>query len=339
MPGSSWYLNRVALAEIPAEGSPIVWSAPTPAKVVRTTRLSTRTDTATVSPGGRAFFVADRVGRNARRLEVADFDGHLVDVAGTAAAFVDDERLLVLRPGADPEADDLLVEVRPFHGPEPVWTKPVGDVDIHNAAIHVDRDTGTVFIVAGSEADQAPATLRTTLAPETPVDASPLGHRQRTTRSRLAFPPGLGRNVGGAKDGADDRAGVADAGRRSAPRLTDASAHLHRSPGWQRADSGASRRASRFCCSSMRAKGASRASLGRFAAAGGGKMLGPSSMAILYGGELHVLDLKARRGTRLKLPENKNGELTYLVDGALATLARPWQGNDATLIVYEDTKE
>ena len=68
-------------------------------------------------------------------------------------------------------------------------------------------------------------------------------------------------------------------------------------------------------------------------------MLGPSSMAILNGSELHVLDLKARRGTRLKLPENKNGELTYLVDGGLATLARQWQGSDATLVVYENTKE
>jgi tetratricopeptide (TPR) repeat protein len=337
-PGSGWYLNRVALAEIPAAGAPMVLSELSPAKIVRSARLSTRSDTVTVSPGGRAFFVADRVGPRSRRLEVSDFDGHLVAVAGTAAAFVDDERLLVLRPGAEPDADDVLVELRPFHGPEPVWTKPVGDIDIHDAAIHVDRDTGAVFIVAGSEKDDAPATLRTTLAPDTPVDASPLGRRYKDSTLAVALPTNgwggmlVARTTGWTTDlvwrtPGNDRRLVS---RMRAPSCTD-------SPAGSALIWCFAPRVPVLLLIDARDGSVTRVP-GEVRGGWGGKMLGPSTMAILHGGELHVLDLAARRGTRLKLPENKDADLTYLADGALAILARSWQGSDATLTVYANTK-
>ncbi len=122
--GSSWYLNRFVLADVAAaQGPAVTWAAPIPAKVAREVHFSGPGGEPAVSPGGRAFFIKNAVRRAARDggtsgpeslLRVGDFDGHLVEIAGTAGAFIDDQRLLVLRRGLGPRGASQLVEVRPF---------------------------------------------------------------------------------------------------------------------------------------------------------------------------------------------------------------------------------
>ena len=69
------------------------------------------------------------------------------------------------------------------------------------------------------------------------------------------------------------------------------------------------------------------------------ELLTPSQLAILNGDELEILDLEARRGVRLTLPE-RNGHYLHLAKGAVATLQRPdSRGTAGTIVVYQNPLE
>ena len=342
--GSELYLNRVALADVPVDGLPVTWQEPVPAKAVRSAQFTAAGVGLTVSPGGRAFFVASheaklpssRKGRSV--LHVGDFDGHVVEVVGTAGAFIDDDRLLVLRPGTSRKDADQLAEVRPFKGPEPTWIKELDDADFSYGEIRFHRATGTVFVM-GSGSNGPPEVFRTTVDPEAPVTADLIRHQDGDEFFAATLPLGgpgsllVGRGKGFARDliwrspGEERRLGA----RWSFPDCvaTPAGAEIiwcftHSSPILYRVNA--------------RAPHLARVP-GEIEAGWQHELLAPSRLAILNGDELEVLDLEARRGARLTLPE-RNGHHLQLAKGALATLERPdSRGPAGTVVVYQNPLE
>jgi len=346
VPGSSWYLNHVALADVPEVGPRLTIADPTPARVVRSAHIGTRGDAPLVSPGGRAFVLQDFKARgwlpdaNPARpvLHAGDFDGHIVEVDGTAAAFVDDERLIVLRPRADPKAEDQIVEVRPFAGGEPVWTKSIAGADVRAMSLRIDGDAGKVFIVAnGSLRDGAPLFWQTTAAPESTVEAGPL--RQHDNDFVVVAAPGV-----------PDGGGALVA---RAQRFNSSGQLFWRTAEGQRLLAAQRLRldcvdpfpgAAQIWCLTREAPilmeiAVAEPRMTRVPGEIRGwepKMIGKSTMAMLVDNQLQVLDLEARHGARLTLPEaSSRASLHHLASGGLAAVERAVRGGDATLTVYE----
>jgi hypothetical protein len=345
VPGSRWYLDHVALAGVPEQGPAPAFAAATAAKVVRTARLTARGHAPALSPGGRAFlleeFEAHLAAGDKRKsrfvLHVGDFDGHVVDVEAMTGAFIDDERLIIVRPRAKPDGVGTLAEVRPFRGPEPVWTKPMPDVDASAIRIRVDRSSGEIFFVpTGGGHDDAPLGWRTTAEPDTKIEPSRL--RQRAGDHFVAVVPGA--------DGGD--AALVSRGDFWSGEL------LWRTPRGERRLISQRLRvecadplpgASQLWCFTTQVPillridvdGPRVTRVPGEIARGQPKMLGPTTLASCRGEEIEVLDLKAWRGARLTLPEAAQRGMPELVEGGLATIDRGHRGDDParTLRVYE----
>jgi hypothetical protein len=68
--------------------------------------------------------------------------------------------------------------------------------------------------------------------------------------------------------------------------------------------------------------------------------LGPSRVALLQDQEIMVVDLEARRGARLTLPEADDDLYLDLVgDGGLGTVARRAASKDVKLVVYDQPSD
>ena len=132
-----------------------------------------------VSPGGGAFFVnrerAPRDRSTRALLHVGDFNNRLVDVEGIDGAFIDDERLVVIRRGCGPMLTDELVEVRPFAGGAVTWSKPMPRLNGF-ATVLVAR-TGDVYVWERYPDEGSAAVFHTTIDPMTSVRPVSVSHR------------------------------------------------------------------------------------------------------------------------------------------------------------------
>jgi hypothetical protein len=214
-----------------------------------------------------------------------------------------------------------------------VWTKDLADVGVHDAALSVDRGTGTIFI-RGDVEGESPIVFRTTFGADTPIVAHPLRHHERDRALAIplsaddwsGFLVARGSGVASAvwwRDRDEERrlaAGLSSLDCIDPPpgtpllwcvtsglpillRIDATAPRLERIPGeippnWKP------------------------------------MMLGPSLIAMLSGNELDVLDMNERRGFRLTLPESTGYRDRELARGGLATLTRTGRGPEGTFTVY-----
>jgi hypothetical protein len=137
---SDWRLERFVLADVPPTGASISWGAPRPAVVLGARQLAKAGFSPAISPGGKAFSL-----KLETAVQVGDFGDRLVELEARAAAFLDDERLLVVR-AAGVGAGEVLAEVRPFASPAAVWTKELPRAAAGVTSLAFDREGGTVFV-------------------------------------------------------------------------------------------------------------------------------------------------------------------------------------------------
>jgi tetratricopeptide (TPR) repeat protein len=159
--GSDWWLEHRALADVPATGSPIAWSAPQTAIALRTRKLSTEASSAVISPGGLAFALPlPRTGA----YQVGDFGDRLVEIRARTVAFVDDETIVADCPGS---AVSKLCGRRPFASDAPLWMKAAPPGTYGLSALSYDRASRSIYVVAWT-GDGAPSTFRTSPDAEAP---------------------------------------------------------------------------------------------------------------------------------------------------------------------------
>ena len=141
----------------------------------------TRCSSARCSPQGGA---RSSRGSSTRRLakkprfgiRVRDFEGHVVELDGAAAAFVDDQRMLIVRAGPEAEHGIELSEVHPFSSPTPRWSRRIpSSTRVHRsgAGRTTDRAHGIGRARRGRPSSSAPVSAATRLC--------------RSRRSRLAI--------------------------------------------------------------------------------------------------------------------------------------------------------
>jgi tetratricopeptide (TPR) repeat protein len=158
-------------AHLPAPG-PALAENHAPATVARSHTAVVPGWRPTLSPAGKAYFswylgevsVTDPSWAHGT-IRVGDLDGHAFDVAGKAAAFVSDDRLVVARaPGFAPVNE--LVEIHPRQGPAPLWKKAIPAIQVEQ--LGVDGSTGEIFVVGSGGAGNA-LVLRTAATAGGPV--------------------------------------------------------------------------------------------------------------------------------------------------------------------------
>jgi len=332
---SDWYLNRVALADTHPEGASITWSQPVPARVLRSRTIAMNGRDVTLSPGGTTFFV--RHGgwlAQGRGLAVADFETRLVEVAGTTGAFLDDDRLLVFR-GGDAKTYPVLAEVRFSAGPKPVWTKPFPVKPVYPTAIEIDRDTGRVYVLIGDPGIGESPVFQTVADASTPIEPIEAPRPGPDDLLGHSFRAGAWEGIFVVKGGRD----FADVWWRTAAgerRLGAAVPDLH-CPSHPLGD------LTLWCLApdvpilfkvDGKAGTVSRVP-GELPYAWSKSMLGQSRLAVLGPDEIGIIDLDARRGTRLTLPETDDKVPSRLAHGGLATLA-DGRSETTTVVVYAE---
>ena len=95
--------------KIPVDGAAVVWGVPRPATPLRVARFPVTDrgdDDLVLSPGGHAFFMPFFDGASSGKrhggIRVRDFEGHVVELDGFAATFVDDQRMLLVAAAPAP---------------------------------------------------------------------------------------------------------------------------------------------------------------------------------------------------------------------------------------------
>jgi tetratricopeptide (TPR) repeat protein len=332
---SDWYVNHVALARTTPDGAAIAWADPVPARVLRTRTLTARGHTATLSPGATAFFVR-RSGWHGLSggLTVADFADRAFEVPGDEGAFIDDDRLLVVRKGAGKSKDALLVELRLSRGADPVWTKPLPNVDPSDITIEIDRAADRVYLLNDDTYGDQARVFRTTAEATTPIEwVETPAYRTQILLGHCFGPAGWrGSFVTRTQQQATD---IWWLHATSETRVGPAVRHLDcpRAPFGDLV----------LWCLVREVP-----ILFKLDATGGTVtrvpdelpynwsrvMLARSRLAILGHAEIGVVDLNARRGTRLRLPDTEDRSPYSLAEGGLATLAHDKQ--QATLVVYAE---
>jgi tetratricopeptide (TPR) repeat protein len=182
--GSDFYLDHHVLAGIAATGAPLTWREQ-PATILRSRTITAGGEQAILSPSGRAFALLDEPDEDERStvIHVADFGSRTADVEGTAAAFLDDDRLLVVRPRDAASRDDddesdadrpgaELVEVRPFDGSTRVWSKALPKMRPYGVTLAIDRSSGAI-LVSGHTTPRRGLALRTTAERDAPLEEIP----------------------------------------------------------------------------------------------------------------------------------------------------------------------
>ena len=166
-------LRQPHFDNIPVDGSPVVWGAPRPATVLRTARYpgDKMSFSPVLAPGGRAFFtrfVDVKLAKEPRfGIRVRDFEAHVVDLDGTAAAFVDEQRILLVRNGTRAERGIELSEVRPFSSTTPLWSRRISAVD--NASVEVEPDGQTIALTGSEAATWRTVVVRTGFGRDAPL--------------------------------------------------------------------------------------------------------------------------------------------------------------------------
>ena len=175
------------LRQIPVDGAAVTWSAPRPASVARTAHFpaSDFLTPVVLSPGGRAFFtrffseegLEEGQGKKPRRgIRIRDFEGHLVETDAFVATFVDDERMLLVRP-ATPERTGLeLSEVRPFSSLAPLWSRRIPELD--KASVEVEPGGQTIVLTGGARGKDAEIMIRMGFGSDAPRRIVPIQSQQ-----------------------------------------------------------------------------------------------------------------------------------------------------------------
>jgi tetratricopeptide (TPR) repeat protein len=363
---------------IPVDGAPIVWSAPRPAAVLRTAHYpgDKMFFSPVLAPGGRAFFsqfVDTAVAKKPRfGIRVRDFEGHVVELDGTAAAFVDDQRMLLVRR---PNQNGIeLCEVRPFSSTAPVWTRRLPSFT--DASVSVES-TGEPIVLSGPAlGTEKPLIVRTDFGPDARLHFVPSSSRASDADLEVGF--FLTTDGQGGSVVSRQRDGSAKASSGGSPfvpseRRDDESSDLEL---WALRPEGETLLAAHLphpeCLKPtvglpvlwcpvgwgdnralLKIDGAA-GRVSRIAGAlpkwGRAAMIAPSKLVVVSYGQsgatdrLGVLDLDTRRGTWLTLPAgdsaggtSENGTSLARaepVQGGLATVVNEGEGRDATLTVY-----
>jgi tetratricopeptide (TPR) repeat protein len=332
--GSDWYVNRV-LARSAPEGAPIAWSDPVPARVLRSRTLKAHGHTATLSPGATAFFLKRGWYELSGHITVADFADRAFDVPGDTGAFIDDDRLLVVRSGDAKAEATMLVEVRLSGGPTPVWTKMMQKLDLSEITIEIDRAADQIYVFNALADDDQPQVFRTTTRAGTaiePVEMARLdryellGHHFRSggwEGSFVAKSRGHMTNIWWLSPAGETLIGPGVRNLDCPPRPfgdLELWCLAREVPLVFELDAG--RRIVRRFPDELPYDW-SRAMLER------------SRLAVLGHEEIGVIDLPARRGTRLRLPQPPGRQPHSLAEGGLATLADEGD-RGSTLVVYAE---
>jgi hypothetical protein len=360
------------LDHLPVDGEAVVWSEPRPATVVRKVRfpMSTAEYQTVLSPGGRAFFtrsIDPGVGSEQQlRIRVRDFEGHVIDLAGSSAAFVDDQRLLVVGPGTRAESGIVLSEVQPFSSETPLWSRRISA--LRHAAVAVEPDGVTITLTGSQPETSNGIVVRTGFGGDAPLRITAIPSRQLDADATVGFfftPEG---GAGGVVT--RQRAPRADAADAASQFVAnddrdDESNDLEL---WALRPTGETLLAAHLPDPDCLAPTGGRPVLWCVAGWGDGRtllkvdpvagrvsrivdalpksrraaMIAPSKLAVVSGHRMGIVDLETHRGTWLILPED-SGEIseggTYRsraepVEGGLATMTEAGEGKDATLTVY-----
>jgi tetratricopeptide (TPR) repeat protein len=318
---SDWYLNHIVLAATRSEGAPIVWSKPVPARVLRSRTIAVRGRGATLSPGGSAFFVTAGGWLGTGELTLADFENRHFSVTATTAAFLDEDRLLVLRNRENKKVPATLAEVRLSGGPTPVWSKALPELNVSATTIEIDRRTGHVYLLNNHPDDDQALVFRTTADGATPIEPIQAPHPGADRLLAHSFGPAgwTGIFVAKANHGAVDvwwRDGMRDnrlgtgVRRLNCPHLPLGNLVL-----WCLApDLPILFKVDGILGAVTRVPGELPYDRSK-------TMLGSSRLVVHGRDEIGVIDLDTRRGVRLSLPETDSRADIELVRGGLATLA------------------
>jgi hypothetical protein len=331
-----------------------------------------------LAPGGRAFFtkfVDVAVGKKPRfGIRVRDFEGHVVELDGNEAAFVDDQRMLLVRQGTRTGNGIELSEVRPFSSPAPVWSRRISELDI--ASIDLEPD-GQTITLTGTERDAwKTVVIRTGFGREAPLRVATIPSRHRDADQGVGFfftPDGEAGSVVSR-----EHAAHAAASGGGSPFVTNdqRSEEANDLEIWALGPTGETLLAAHlpdpdclaprvghpvFWCpvgwgenrALLKVDGAA-GRVSRIAGAlpkwGSAAMIAPSKLVVVSHGQsgvtdrLGVLDLETRHGTWLTLPASEaaggtseNGTSLARaepVQGGLATVVNAGEGRDVTLTVY-----
>jgi tetratricopeptide (TPR) repeat protein len=180
---------------VPFDGAAVTWGAPRPATVLRAARFPTSKIDAdpVLSPGGRAFFTRFVEGASPKKsrfgIRVRDFEGHVVDLPGFSATFVDDERVLLLAytAGTDPAIE--LSEVRPFSSPTPLWSRQISELG--DASVEVEPDGQTIALTGSAPRSWKGVVVRTGFGRDAPlrVEVIPSRHLDADRDVGFFLPP------------------------------------------------------------------------------------------------------------------------------------------------------
>jgi hypothetical protein len=359
--------STVDLRHIPLDGAAVAWdSTSRPASVLRTAQFPAEKYQlgVVVSPGGRLFFSrffdkradGSRVG-----IRVRDFAGHAVEIDAASAAFVDDERMLILRRRA-PSVE--LSEIRPFSSTAPSWSRVIPELEM--ASVEIEPGGKTILLVGNAAHTGAPAAVRTSFGPEAPretlttrsrypdadaeigffVSAGKSGQVVSRLRARLA-PSATGRSPFVASDLRPDETGDVELWAIGPDGETLLSTHVpdleclgsrigHPSlwcpVGWDQ---------DHTLLKVDAAAGRVSQVAGAMPPRSTATLLGPSKLAVLADDHrVGVVDLDARRGVWLTLPPavastgQSPSRGVGLADGALAMVTSAREGQVATLTVF-----
>jgi tetratricopeptide (TPR) repeat protein len=370
-------LREAHFDNIPVDGAPVVWGVPRPATALRSARFPATKimSDLVLSPGGGAFFTRFfEEGQTEKRrhgIRVRDFEGHVVELDGFAATFVDDQRMLLVRPAPAPEPGIELSEVRPFASPAPLWSRRIGE--LAHASVEVEPDGATIALTGSSPKELRTVVVRTGFGRDAPlrVVAIPSLHQDADGGIGFFFTPDgepgsvvlrerAARGGGSPFVPTDQRDwesndlelwALRPAGETLlAAHLPDPNCHgstVGRPLLWCTVGWGENRALLKIDAAAGR--------VSRIADAlpkwGTAELIAPQRLAVVSYGQrgladrLGVVDLETRRGTWLELPtagsatveasnEGARSGRVELVRDGLATFVDAGEGQDATLTVY-----
>jgi tetratricopeptide (TPR) repeat protein len=347
---------REQIDRIPS-GPALTWSARRPATVLRSRRLPIKAGQVTLSPGGRAF-AATHFERSSGELRavvsIGDFEGRLFDVYGLAAAFLDDERVLVVQHNLDTSESVTLVEVRLAAGPDPTWRRTIPLIDVYYARIEVQPDGGAIVAAESVREGGIRRLARVPAQRDGPVEIFEFVSRQPDADAplgRFEVPGGAVGELVARVPSADgtgryvwpkDREGdepdselwlLSTAPERliaaHAPALRCASGSFGRPILWcLGGDSG------RRALLAVDPTTGRMTRLSDLPGAGTVETIGASRLAVAKGNQLAVIDLEAHTGTWLTLPPPPSDRWLRLVSGGLAIITGAAGDEQSTLTVY-----
>ena len=359
--------ERINLGQIPSDGAAVAWSPPRSPTVLRTAQVppSKYPSPTVLSPGGHAFFTrfvdAGLTKKPRIGIRVRDFDGHLFETDSIAAAFVDDERMLLVRLSTAERPGLEISEVHPFSPGAPLWSRRIPELE--SGSVELEPGGDTIVLTGPARGTNAEITVRMGFGADAPRRVLSIDSRHPdadfgvgvffasdgqggrvVSRQRAA---GAGRSPFVVNDRRDEESNDLELWAIRPEGESLLAVHLPHPDclapavghpvlwcpvGWT--DDRALLKIDPVAGRVTRVEAAmpSRSRAG---------LLGPSKLAVLTDDDrLGVVDLDTRQGTWLTLPppdkppDRSRRWYTDLAQGGLATVTYAPEGQDATLTVY-----